>query len=197
MVLWHRGQFGSLDRALRRERLWHRFGSGSPSLQSRRKRARFGVAEFSRSCCGRVVVRQTFEYFEATARRVGNRSPSANAPNEKCTAPLSRSWSSCCRGALVGLVFEHRFDLLAQFRRILMPVCGDCMPDCRVEHLLLCSGDFERAIFLTRIISAIDRFSFRRHCSLWSAGLTPVYTLAISPFGLTMKVFRAASLLPL
>src|SRR5206468_1612698 len=28
-----------------------------------------------------------------------------------------------------------------------------------VEHLLLSSGNLERAIFLTRIISAIDRFS--------------------------------------
>src|SRR4029077_16779128 len=33
------------------------------------------------------------------------------------------------------------------------------------EHLLLSSGNFEGAIFLTRIISAIDRFSIR-HVSL-------------------------------
>src|SRR5207248_1603250 len=156
MVLRHRSQLSLLDRALRRERLWDRFGSGGPGLQTRRRGARFGVAEISAGCCGRVMVRQAFEHFKATPRRVGNRSPSTKAPNEKCTAPLSRSWSSCCRGALVGLVFEHRFDLLAQFRRILMSVCGDCMSDCRVEHLLLRSGDFERAIFLARMIPAID-----------------------------------------
>src|SRR5438105_9792302 len=112
------------------------------------------------------MVRQAFEYFKATPRRVGNRSPSANAPNKNCTAPLRQSWSSCCRSALVGLVFEHRFDLLAQFRRILMPVCGDRMPDCRVEHLLLRSGDFERAIFLARMMPAIDGFSLSCHCNL-------------------------------
>ncbi len=90
MVLRHRGQFGSVDRALRRERLWDRIGGGSPRLQACRRGARFGVAEFPGGCCGRVVVRQAFEYFEATACRIGNRSPSANGPNEKPGPALMR-----------------------------------------------------------------------------------------------------------
>ncbi|PYJ64845.1 MAG: hypothetical protein DME78_10830 [Verrucomicrobia bacterium] len=41
-------------------------------------------------CCRRVVVRQAFEYFKATARRVGIRSPGANAPNEKPRPAFTR-----------------------------------------------------------------------------------------------------------
>src|SRR5437763_12392223 len=91
MVLRNRGQLGSLDRALRRERLWNRLGSGGPRLQARRRRARFAVAGFSPGRCRRVVVRQAFEYFKAIARRTGNRSPGTNAQNEKWKPPLSRS----------------------------------------------------------------------------------------------------------
>src|SRR5439155_20161648 len=91
MVLRNRGQLGSFDRALRRERLWDWLGSGGPRFQARRRRARFAVAGFSPGRCRRVVVRQAFEYFKAIARRTGNRSPGANAPNEKWRPPLSQS----------------------------------------------------------------------------------------------------------
>jgi hypothetical protein len=56
----------------------------------------------------------------------------------------------------IGLVLEHRFDLLAQFRRVLMPVRGDGMLHRFVEDFCFRTGYFERAIFLARIISAID-----------------------------------------
>jgi hypothetical protein len=36
----------------------------------------------------------------------------------------------------------------------------------RVEYLLLCPGNFERAIFLTGVIPAINGFPLRRHCKL-------------------------------
>ncbi|HEU5246352.1 MAG TPA: LysR family transcriptional regulator [Candidatus Udaeobacter sp.] len=62
----------SLDRALRRERLWNRFGSGCPRLQARCRRARFGIAEFSPGCCRSLVVRQAIEYFKTTPRRARN-----------------------------------------------------------------------------------------------------------------------------
>jgi len=57
---------------------------------------------------------------------------------------------------LVALIFEHRLDLLAQFRRVLVSVRRDGMLHRRIEHLLFRAGDFERAIFLARIISAVD-----------------------------------------
>ena len=41
----------------------------------------------------------------------------------------------------------------------------DCMLRRGIQHFLLSSRNFEGAIFLTRIISAIDRFSIR-HISL-------------------------------
>src|SRR5882757_8858350 len=91
MVLRNRGQLGSFDRALRRERLWDWLGSGGPRFQARRRRARFAVAGFPPGRCRRVVVRQAFEYFKAIARRTGSRSPGANAPNEKWKPALSLS----------------------------------------------------------------------------------------------------------
>src|SRR5258707_7092743 len=64
-------------------------------------------------------------------------------------------------GALISLVFEHRFDLLAQFRCILVAVRRDRMLYRCIEHFPFCTRNFQRAIFLTRMISAIDRFSIR------------------------------------
>src|SRR5438034_4584920 len=165
MVLWYRGQFGSLDRALRRERLWNRFGSGGPRLQTSQRRARFGVARFSVRRRNRIVVGQAFEYFETLACWTGNRSASADAPNEKAGV-LNRSQIGSRRGTLIGLNFEHRFNLLAQFRRLFVSMRGDRMLHRCVKDFLFGTGNFERAILLTRIISAIDRFSLSCHCDL-------------------------------
>ena len=61
--------------------------------------------------------------------------------------------------ALIALVFEHRLDLIAQLGRILVPVRGNSMLHGRIQHFFFRSGDFQRAVLLTRIIPAIDRFS--------------------------------------
>src|SRR5882724_7918442 len=88
MVLRYRGQLRSFDRALRRGRLWNRLGSSGPRLQAGPGGACFRVAGFSPGRCGRVVVRQTSEYFKAIAGRIGNRSASADAPNERQSRAL-------------------------------------------------------------------------------------------------------------
>ena len=57
---------------------------------------------------------------------------------------------------LVTLVFEHRFELLAQFGRVFVPMRGNRMLHRRLEHFIVGARNFERAILLTRVIPAID-----------------------------------------
>jgi len=61
----------------------------------------------------------------------------------------------------MALVFEHRFDLVVQLRCVLVAMRGDGMLHRRIEHFLFSAGNFQRAIFLARMISAIDGFSIR------------------------------------
>src|SRR5256886_13142388 len=60
--------------------------------------------------------------------------------------------------SLVVRVFEHRFELLAQFFWIFVTVRGDRVLHRGVEHFLFGARYFQRATFLARIIPAIDRF---------------------------------------
>src|SRR5947208_10049372 len=66
----------------------------------------------------------------------------------------------------VALVFEHRLDLLAQLRRVLMPVGRDRMLHGSIENFFFRARNFQRAVFLTRVIPAIDRLSLTGHCNL-------------------------------
>src|SRR5213080_1822228 len=95
-------------------------------------------------------------------------------------------------GSSSGFVFEHRLDLIAKLRTIRMPMRRNSMLHRGIEHFFFRAGHFQRAIFLARVISAINRFSLTCHCdlqfdqlffnsakslstcSLWSAGFTPV-----------------------
>jgi hypothetical protein len=91
MVLRNRGQLGSLDRTLRRERLRNRFGSGGAGIQTVATSPSSSAASISSSRHRRGLVRETFQYSGAIARRSGNRSASANAPYETQSPPLKRS----------------------------------------------------------------------------------------------------------
>ena len=57
---------------------------------------------------------------------------------------------------LFALVFEHRFDLLAQLGRVLVPVRGHGVFYCRVENFAFPARDFQRTILFARVIPAID-----------------------------------------
>src|SRR6266478_9930732 len=59
----------------------------------------------------------------------------------------------------IGFVFEHRLDLIAQFHGIPVPVRRHGMLHRRIEHFLFRAGNFYRAVFVTWIIPAINRFS--------------------------------------
>jgi len=60
-------------------------------------------------------------------------------------------------------VLEHLLDLLAQFRRVLVPVNESGMLHRGVEHFLFGAGNLERAILFARVIPAIDGFSLCGH----------------------------------
>ena len=50
-------------------------------------------------------------------------------------------------------------QLVPQLRGIFMAMCGHGMLDRRIEHFLFLAGNFQAAVLLARIISAVDRFS--------------------------------------
>jgi hypothetical protein len=62
---------------------------------------------------------------------------------------------------LIGGVFKHRANLVAQFRRVLVPMDRHGMLYRRVEHLFFRARNFQRAILFARVIPAIDGFSLR------------------------------------
>jgi hypothetical protein len=58
-------------------------------------------------------------------------------------------------------VLEHRFYLLSQLRRVLVPVHGGGMLHRRVEDFFFRAGNLDRAIVFAWVIPAIDGFSLR------------------------------------
>src|SRR5258708_14787348 len=67
----------------------------------------------------------------------------------------------------VAFVLEHRLYLLAQLRRVLVPVNGSGMMHRRLEHFFFRAGNLERAILFARVIPAIDGISLCGHKN-WS-----------------------------
>jgi len=88
MVLRNRGQLGAIDRALRRERLRDRVSRRGAGIQTVAASPRSAAASLSARRRRRGLVRQAFEHRPAIAGGTGDRSASANAPNEKRKAPL-------------------------------------------------------------------------------------------------------------
>src|SRR5438093_1883895 len=69
-------------------------------------------------------------------------------------------------GSSSGFVFEHRLDLIAKLRTIRMPMRRNSMLHRGIENFFFPAGHFQRAIFLARVIPAINRFSLSCHCDL-------------------------------
>src|SRR5438477_12139239 len=60
---------------------------------------------------------------------------------------------------LVAFVFQQGADFPAQFHRILVPMGRDSVLHRCIENFFLGTGNLQRAVFLTGIVAAIDRFS--------------------------------------
>src|SRR5215469_783845 len=68
--------------------------------------------------------------------------------------PATGRWLQRSESNLLRLVLEHRLNLLAQLRRVLVPVNRGGMLYRRVEHFFFRAGNLERAILFARVIPA-------------------------------------------
>lgn len=57
-------------------------------------------------------------------------------------------------------VFEHRFELLSELGRVFVSVHCDGMMNCRQHDLFLFPAYPESAVVVTRMLPAVDNFSF-------------------------------------
>ena len=60
---------------------------------------------------------------------------------------------------LIFLPLKHGLQLVPQFRGIFVAMRGHGMLNRRIEHFLFLAGNFQCAVLLARIISAVDRLS--------------------------------------
>jgi hypothetical protein len=152
MVLRDRSDIRAIDPALRRQRLRDRVNRRGARLQATATTARtpiIGLSTCGRRCCvsGKLsdITRQLLAELDVEAEtqrvRIGKRDRDP---------PLLLS---------VAFVLEHLLDLVAQLRRVLVPVNGDGMQHRCVEHFFFRTGDFQGAIVFARVIPAIDGFS--------------------------------------
>src|SRR5947207_729517 len=98
-------------------------------------------------------------------------SPSARSSSAKRSAELWRQRVGCNKGSVVR-VFEHRFELLAQFLWIFVTVRRGRVLHRGVEHFFFGARNSQSATLIAWIIPTIDRFTFC-HTNLLSFSSVP------------------------